>query len=180
MLFDFRRAFARPDRNRNTICLGPPLPSEIEIRDALADDIEIIAHLGARFFDEAQWSDVTEWDHDSVCRTLSNLIESAGGILIVATRKGVVLGMVGGLVHPAYFNAHHLTGQELFWWVEPAERSGVGGLLMTAMETAAIARGAKSWAMIALDKIRPEAVSAMYRRRGYRPSERSFIKRLAA
>lgn len=152
----------------------------ITVRDASEQDVERVATLGAEFFKEAQWSDVTEWDHDSVCVTLRNLINREGGILLVADREGVICGMAGGLVHPAYFNFHHLTGQELFWWVTPDDRHGAGRLLMDAMEASASARGAQSWAMIALDRVRPEAVGACYRRRGYRASEHSYIKRLAA
>lgn len=153
---------------------------DIEIRDAQANDIPVIVRLGALFFDEAGWSDVTEWDDESVAATLSNMIDSDGGILLVAERKGVILGMAGGLVYPAYFNAHHLTGQELFWWVSPDDRCGAGKALMDAMEARAREKGAKSWAMIALDKVRPAAVGAVYQRRGYRASEHSYIKRLAA
>lgn len=156
------------------------MTATIDIRQAVHADIPAVADLGARFFAEAEWSDVTEWDHESVCATLHNLIEGDGGILIVATREGVIIGMAGGLVHPAYFNCHHLTGSELFWWVEPDERGGAGRMLIDAMETAALAKGAQSWCMIALDRVRPEAVGALYRRRGYRASEHSYIKRLAA
>ena len=151
---------------------------EIEIVPAKASDIPVIADMGARFFEEAEWSDVTEWDHDSICATLRQLIENPLGILLIATRKGVICGMAGGLVHPAYFNVHHLTGQELFWWVEPDERGGVGMELLDCLELSAMERGAKSWAMIALDRVRPNAVGALYKRKGYRASEHSYIKRL--
>lgn len=151
---------------------------EIEIRPATENDIAVIAEMGARFFEEAQWSDVTEWDHDSICATLRHLIDNPLGILLVSTRKGVIRGMAGGLVHPAYFNMHHLTGQELFWWVEPSERGGMGSLLLDCLELAAAQRGAQTWVMIALDKVRPNAVGAVYKRRGYRAAEHSWIKRL--
>jgi len=152
--------------------------TDIDVIPAGHDAIPVIAEMGSRFFAEAQWSDVTEWDHDSICATLRHLVDDPLGILLIATRKGVICGMAGGLVHPAYFNVHHLTGQELFWWVEPDERGGVGQMLLDCLELAAMERGAKSWAMIALDRVRPDAVGAVYRRRGYRASEHSYIKRL--
>ena len=154
--------------------------SDITIREAGEADIEGIAFMGARFFDEAQWSDVVEWDHDSVCSTLRMMLSDERGILLVAQRGDELVGMAGGMVYPLYFNHNHLTGQELFWWVDPAFRGEVGLPLMSKMEERAMSAGAKSWAMIALDKVRPEATGAIYRRRGYRASEHSYIKRLAA
>ncbi len=150
---------------------------DIEIRAAVENDIPVIADMGARFFAEAEWSDVVEWDHDSICATLRHMIADPSGIVLVATREGVIRGIAGGLVHPLYFNRNHLSGQEIFWWVEPDERGHMGAPLLDCLELAALERGAKSWAMIALDKIRPDAVGAAYKRRGYRASEHTYIKR---
>lgn len=148
------------------------------IRDAVHSDIPAIVEMGSLFFSEAEWSDVTEWDDDSVSATLANLIEGDGGILLVAERDGEVIGMTGGLVHPAYFNAHHLTGQELFWWVRPEFRKGVGAEMFSRLEQEAKDRGAKSWSMIALDRVRPKAMDRIYKVSGYRCAEHSYIKRL--
>ena len=156
------------------------LPEELIIREAGEADIPAIATLGAQFYREAGWADVAAWDDASIRHTLCHMIANPDGIVLVLVRKGVICGMAGGLVHPLYFNHAHKTGQELFWWVSPDERIGTGSALLEALEQAARDRGAESWAMIALDKVRPEAVGAMYRRRGYRASEHSFIKRLAA
>ena len=153
---------------------------DIVIRNADEADVPVIALLGERFYHEAEWHDVAEWDAESITLTLHHMVSSDDGIVLVMEREGVIIGMAGGLVHPLYFNHAHRTGQELFWWISPDERSGVGGILLEALEQAARDRGAQSWAMISLDKVRPEAVGAMYRRRGYRASEHSFIKRLAA
>lgn len=154
--------------------------NELVIREATTADIPAVALLGERFYHEAGWADVAEWDAPSISLTLDNLISGDDGIVLVLLREGVIRGMAGGLVYPLYFNHTHLTGQELFWWVSPEERIGAGQRLMAALEQAAHDRGAQSWSMIALDKVRPEAVSILYRRRGYRASEHSFIKRLAA
>lgn len=148
------------------------------IRPAAHADIETIAMLGKRFFDEAEWSDVTSWDHESICITLANLIDQDGGILLVCEVEGEIVGMTGGLVHPAYFNHHHLTGQELFWWVAPEHRGRFGAALLDALESEAKARGAMSWGMIALDRVKPKAVGKVYERRGYRAAEHSYIKAL--
>lgn len=154
--------------------------SDFTIREAADADVSAVAALGHRFYREAGWDDVAEWDAHSIGVTLRNMVAGEGGIVLVLEREGVIRGMAGGLVYPLYFNHTHLTGQELFWWVNPIERAGAGIALLDALETAARERGAQSWSMLALDTLRPDVVGALYRRRGYRPSERSFIKRLAA
>lgn len=150
------------------------------IRAARYGDVETIVKLGKLFFDEAQWSDVTTWDDDSIRVTLGNLIENDDGILLVCSSENKIIGMAGGLVHPAYFNHHHKTGQELFWWIDPAHRGGCGGKLLDRLEAEAKKRGAQSWSMISLAKVRPEAVGRLYERRGYRASEHTYIKALGA
>lgn len=153
-------------------------PQPFTIREATQDDVAEVARLGRIFYEEAAWSDVAEWDDHSILQTLKGLVANDDGIVLVLCRKGVIRGMAGGLVHPLYFNHAHRTGQELFWWLSPDERDGAGAALLTALEDAARAAGAQSWAMIALDMLRPEAIGAVYARRGYRPSERTYIKRL--
>lgn len=147
------------------------------IRPAVHADIETIAVLGRRFFDEAEWFDVAEWDHESILLTLSNMVDSSEAILLVADDNGII-GIAGGITFPLYFNHAHKSGQELFWWVSPDRRDGTGGKLLNALEDAARAAGCASWAMIALDKVAPERTGRIYHRRGYRASEHSYIKRL--
>lgn len=153
--------------------------ASFQIREATPADVEDVARLGHIFYKEAAWADIAEWDEASIKATLSNLVGSDDGIVLVLTRKGVISGIAGGLLFPLYFNLAHRTGQELFWWIAPGERDGAGAALLDELEHIAQQRGAVSWAMIALDKLRPETLGKVYQRRGYRPSERSFIKRLA-
>lgn len=148
------------------------------IRDAEPADVPAIAALGERFYHEAGWHDVAEWDAASITQTLHHLVSGDDGIVIVLLGKGVIRGMAGGLIHPLYFNHAHRSGQELFWWVEPDDRGGAGAMLLDALEQRARDKGAQSWGMIALAKVRPEAVGRAYERRGYRASEHTYIKAL--
>ena len=147
------------------------------IREATLDDCREIAKKGERFFREAGWGDVAEYRVDDCERTLRHLVTSDDGILIVADVGGVV-GMAGGMVSPLYFNFSHKTGQELFWWTAVNAPLRTGLQLLDAMEDAARAKGCHSWVMMSLDKMNPAIMARMYRKRGYRPSEHSFIKRL--
>lgn len=148
------------------------------IRDATLDDVPTIAALGELFHAEAGWEDIAEYAPADCEKTLAMLVNGDDGILIVAEDEGEIIGMAGGLAHPFYFNHAHKTGMEFFWWVKPGRRNGLGVQLLDAMESQARALGCLSWSMIALDKVNPELTGRFYRKRGYRASEHSWIKRL--
>jgi hypothetical protein len=153
-------------------------PPKVKIRDATPDEAREIAEIGERFHSEAQWGDIVAYSVEDCQKTIRTLIENEDGICIVADDGGKIIGIAGGLVHPFYFNHAHRTGMELFWWVDPEYRGGVGLPLFTALEDAARDRGCESWAMIALDRVNPDLTGRIYQRRGYRASEHSWIKRL--
>lgn len=147
------------------------------IRLADERDIPALVRMGHYFFDEAGWGDVTEYDPASMERTIRHLIDSETGILLVVEAGGVLTGMAGALLYPHYFNTTSLTGQEIFWWVDPAHRKGGGAALLDALEAAAEAAGAVSFSMVSVASLRSDALDRVYRRRGYRPAERTYIKR---
>lgn len=150
----------------------------VEVREAVGEDAPIIAEIGERFHGEAGWGDICSYSLEDCEKAIRHLISSDDGICIVAVKDGRIVGIAGGLAHPLYFNHAHKSGQELFWWVQPEHRHGIGRQLLDAMEEAAKAKGCSSWAMIALDKVNPELTGRIYQRRGYRASEHSWIKRL--
>lgn len=148
------------------------------IRDATHDDIPQITKLGELFHVESGCGDIFEYSRDDTAKTLENLITGEDGILLVAERDGEIIGMCGGIAYPLYCNFAHKTGQELFWWMRPDLRDGTGRLLFDALESRARALGCHSWTMFALDTVKPELTGRIYRRRGYRPSEHNYMKRL--
>lgn len=148
------------------------------IRNATLDDIPVIAALGELFHAEAGWGDIVPYSREDTAKTLAFMVNDDNGILLVAERDGEIVGMCGGLAHPVYFNHAHKSGQELFWWMKPGLRDGTGREMLDRMEETAREIGCISWSMIALDKVNPELTGRLYRRRGYRASEHSYIKRL--
>ena len=147
------------------------------IRAATLDDLPAIAEMGERFHAEAGWADVAAYDRQHCIASLQAMLDGAG-VVLVAETAGKVVGIAGGLYFPLYFNHAHRTGQELFLYVEPGLRDGTGARLLTALEDAARDAGCQSWIMIALDRVSPEATGRLYQRRGYRPAEHSWIRRL--
>jgi hypothetical protein len=148
------------------------------IRDATEDDIPEILVMGQKFFDLAGWPEIAEWDDASVTATLSHLIASDDGVLLVVEEADGVVGMAGALLYPFYFNTTHRTGQELFWWVEPGARGRESIALFDALENRGREQGAMSFTMITVEGLRSDALERYYRRHGYRAAELSFIKRL--
>ena len=109
------------------------------------------------------------YDRASVAVTLSQLIDSPDGILLVSDS-----GMIGGLCYPHPFNHAVKIGQEFFWYSEGKD----GPELLAAAEAKARQLGASHWTMLAQETMRPEAVGRYYSRQGYAPLERSYIKGL--
>lgn len=155
---------------------GVESPDRLVIRPARLDDIPEMLQMGRRFFDASGYADITEFDPNSLEATFRNLLTSESSVCLVVENKKLV-GLAAALIYPFYFNAHHLTSQELFWWVDKEHR-GVGTQLFESLIAGVKARGAKSLSMIALERLTPEKVGAIYERRGFRPSERSWIRRL--
>jgi GNAT superfamily N-acetyltransferase len=148
------------------------------IRLATPEDVPEIARLGGEFYAEAGWADIAEYRADDCAATLGQMVGTDAAILLVAEDEGEIVGMAGALTFPLYFNASHRAAQELFWWIKPGLRNGIGSRLLDTLETEARAKGCSSLIMIALDKVNPEATGRLYRRRGYRASEHSWIRRL--
>lgn len=145
------------------------------IRPAELRDIPTIARLGKAFHAEAGWSDIVDYVEEDCAATLEAMLSL--GIILVAEEDGEIIGMAGGVMIPIYFNRDHLTGEELFLWVRP-DRRGAGIKLLKALEDAAREKGCQSWGMKSLATVNPERMDTYYRRKGYRPSEQSYIKRL--
>lgn len=152
--------------------------TSIVIRPATATDSAAIASLGACFHVEAGWSDIADYDESDCAAFLSALTENPDAIFLVVEGNGRILGMAAGIVMPLYFNLQHRHGQELFFWVDPEFRGRVGSMLLEAFEDCARGLGASSFAMVALDKVKPELTGRLYARRGYRSSEHYWVKRL--
>lgn len=149
------------------------------IRAATEEDIPDLLRMGREFYAQSgAWPDLAAFDAASVTATLRHLIVSPDGILLAAEQGGSVVGMAGALLYPLWLNTVHRTGQELFWFVAPQHRRGLGGRLLTALERAAKAAGAQSFTMICEADLRADALGRVYRRAGYRPTERAYMKGL--
>lgn len=146
------------------------------IRSATLADTQEIARLGREFHAQAGWADVFDYDEDDCRASLDSLLQNGAFICLVAETDGIV-GMASGIVAPVYFNHSHISGEELFWWVSDKAPQMTGIRLLEALEQAAMGKGCQSWQMKSVALLNGDRMAKLYERRGYRASERSFIKR---
>lgn len=144
------------------------------IRSATLADLPALMAMAGQFAAVAELNKIAAYDASSMERTFRFLIENDDGILLIAVEGGAA----GGLIHPPYWNLSERIGQEMFWWVNPECRGSVGLKLLDALEAAAKAKGATAWSMIALQSSAPERTGKLYERRGYRPTEHSYVRSL--
>lgn len=135
------------------------------IREATEADLPQLLEWGAHF---AESIDLPGgFDPESGEAMFRQLIEI--GILLIG--EG---GAVGALLHPAPYNKAHITGQELFWWVEPEHRgNGTGKALFDALQAMVEEAGAGSFTMSTLGN---HAIGQLYEAHGYRHTDRNYTK----
>jgi len=159
--------------------INPEIDLSPYVRKATHSDIDDLMRMCELFFSKTGYEDIVEFDKTSMLNTLDNLLTEENYILYIAKSGDETIGMIGTILYPFYFNNSHLTGQELFWWIDfEYRKSGVGALLLNAIEEESKKKGAKSFSMIALDSMNPEIVGGIYKDRGYKNSEHSYIRSL--
>jgi len=147
------------------------------IRPATVSDIPTIAALGEKFHAQAGWDEI-EYSREDCAASLTAFMAADCFICLVAEQDGEIVGMASGVLSPVYFNAGHLSGEELFWWVSDSAPQLAGIRLLDALEKAARERGCETFQMKSIDRLNGDRMVRLYERRGYRASEQSFIKRL--
>jgi len=162
----YRRKPHRADVAGNTL-------ADWRIRSATEEDFPAVMEMCRKFFDSTGYSDIAQFDPDSMAVTLLALMRD--GVLLVV-EKNKLVGMAGAIIYPFYFNLGHKTSQEMFWWVDPEHR-GIGRELFAELKNEVKKKGASSLSMIAV-QTSPHWVGDFYMSHGLRPSERSYIGRL--
>jgi GNAT superfamily N-acetyltransferase len=148
------------------------------IRRAEARDLPQMVEMGRAFHAEAGWPGLIEWDDAGAHASLAAMLDSEQSVMLVADDGERVCAMAAAVVCDVWFSPGQRSGQEWFWYVRPDARKGVGVLLLDALERAVKAKGAATFTMLAVSGLRAEALARVYRRRGYRPAEQTFMRRL--
>lgn len=148
------------------------------IRRAAAADLPRLVEMGRAFHGEAGWPDLIAWDDAGAGEALAAMLDRADCVMLVGEEGGSVVAMAAAVICPVWFNPAQLSGQEWFWYVEPAARRGLGAALLGALEQAVAAAGAATFTMLAVNDLRAAKLARLYARRGYRPAEQTFMRSL--
>ena len=148
------------------------------ILDATIYDLDGITACAERFFEYAGYAEKFNMplDRGSFQAMVSPYIQQDNGICLLVKNSdpGNVLGGICGTVVPWGFNSEIKIALELFYWLDPDAR-GFGLKLIKAYEDRVKEMGARN-VMIQPETELTEKVGTLYRRRGYRPFERFWIK----
>lgn len=140
------------------------------IRLATVEDMPSLMEMGRRFHASSPWRHMP-LDEDVLTRSMTGFIENDNSAVFVLED---LTGAIGLFVAPVYF-ADALVAQEVFWYCE-SPRMGRG--LLEVAELWAGNMGASHLSMICLEGDNTETVGKLYERRGYRPTEHTYMKAL--
>jgi predicted N-acetyltransferase YhbS len=130
-----------------------------------------MVEMGIKFLHGTPYQSFVGENREQMAECCKSLISSGG--LLVAEYEGRLVGMIGFVVVSHFLSGEKVCG-EMFWWVEPEYRRGLGIRLMRAAENAAKLGGAKHMLMIAPN---PE-VASMYERMNYQFVETAYQRAL--
>lgn len=146
-----------------------------EVRLARPADLQKLVQLGPHF--AALMPYECSCDDIGVLRMLRTSLSQ--GLLVVAMNGEAAVGCLLGLRSALWFDPKIVLAVELAWWLEPGCRSGTAGVRMVDLfEKSARQSGCTDVSMMAMQNIQPDRVAALYERRGYRLTERVYVRRL--
>lgn len=148
-----------------------------EVRCAEPKDLPACLDMTARFHAASPISDVAPFDRDGMAVTLKEMLSNPRAGVWLALRGDAPVGIAGALLYPLYFNPAYEVVQELFWWLNPEARgSGAGEKLFRSVQDWAKDTGAVAVFMVALDDDRVNKMDKFYRRAGFSPMERTYMR----
>lgn len=147
----------------------------MNVRPATTNDLPRIVAMGRKFWSQTAYAAHVIYCPDSIAASAIDMMRA--GLLLVAELEGVAIGAVGLMATPCYANRDVLMAAELYWYIEPEHRdSGAGKALLVAIEDAARLAGVTILGMMLLEAVEPDKAAAIYKRLGYTPAERTFLK----
>jgi len=151
----------------------------MEVRPATLMDVPALVEMGEKFYEEAGYRDLAEFDIKTSFEFGKNAVIHPNYGAFIALDEGEEVGFCIGAVYNYFFNAKVVTGQEIAWWCEPSKRGTKAGIgLFDALENWAEAQGATLFTMLCLENENRHKVERFYKKNGYVLREHSFVKKL--
>lgn len=143
------------------------------IREAVEEDFSQMLVMARQFHAASPFAKYS-FDDERFKNTCGALIP--GGSVFVAETNGTVNGMAAAVVGSLWFSDDVKIGQELFWWCPDGGQEAMA--LRQALEDWAKDQGTVLFDMVCLENEKTNVMARLYRREGYRPVERHFLKEL--
>lgn len=152
----------------------------INVREATIEDLVRYIELAQEFHDASPMHSFAAFEPDGYSVFFANALQNPDIGVWLAELDGEIVGITGALIYPLYFSPSKHIAQELWWWLTPQARgTGAGGQMFKKIQEWASDRGADALFMIALEDERVGKMEKLYRRAGFKPLERTFIKEVA-
>ena len=149
------------------------------VRSATKDDLKQYVKLAETFHAASPMHDVIDFDPKGYAEFYTLALQNESMGIWLAEIEDKVVGIVGAIAYPLYFNPNALVVQELWWWLDPAFR-GEGNKMFKQIELWAKKRNASALFMIALEDDRAAKMEKVYQRAGFKPIERTFMKKVTS
>lgn len=148
----------------------------LSIRGALLPlDLPPILDGAAAFAREADLADVlAEPGSPDFDRAVMRILHIPGVKVLLADHDGEIVGGIGFIHAPYIWNPDRLVSDEIFWWTATGAPARAALALFSGMFAAGDIAGVTVWICSKLMNS-PPAVDAVYRRRGLRPRQVSYV-----
>lgn len=145
----------------------------VTIRLADKDDVPVLVAMGRRFLASSAYASAVLPTDDEVEDSLLSLV--AHGVVFVADKDGVPVGMLAGAMSRIWFCPRPVAA-ELAWWVDEEYRGGTAGIrLVQQFQDWARLEGAKF--VVMSDQVGGDPhVGPMLLRMGFADVERSWMQ----
>jgi len=150
-----------------------------KVRRAEPNDLHDCIYIGKKFATEAGYSSL-KVNVEKAEATFWNSIERDDVLLLIVESEGQVVGLFLAMLAPAFFT-DQLLGVELMWYVLPEYRGKLGDTpirVLDEYEKWAKAGGATMINMVNIDLLNGEKVAKIYKSKGYRLAENTFVKEI--
>lgn len=146
------------------------------IRLAELTDTTDIVILGKEFYKQ-YYKDLLGWNTKKVTQNLETAIKEDYFLVLVMEHNKEIVGMFVAMVAPCFFS-DDIQGSELAWYVTKDHRkTGKALEMLDWYENWAKEHGAKLVNMMNIE-IGPKSILSVYKKKGYKLRENTFIKEL--
>ena len=102
------------------------------IREASPFDIPELVRMLRRYKNLTPLEFLSDLDNEDYIVQLLTQLMAGRGVVLIAEKEGVQIGMLIGCISPSLWSNEHLLLTEMAYWVEPEYRGGTAGYRLLA------------------------------------------------